>query len=259
MMTTGEISSRLYEHLSVGGNNLLVEEVRIGLGYVGVMLEGNRMGLAAVLRHELTPGCSVFDEAGVLAGSKASALLKRLVDGKNPLEKALGLATANAIIHPAATTEEEQDTIELINLMSTDKVTMIGLFRPLVPRIKETGAALSIIERNAALMEVADQKVREKVLKECTVAIITATSILNNTVEEVLNGLGSPRHVVVLGPSTPMCGEVFKGTPVNHLGGSALLDTGKIMQIISEGGGTPALRPYLRFINILLKNDGENT
>ena len=258
MMTTGEISSRLYEHLSGRGNNLLVEEVRIGLGYVGVMLEGNRMGLAAVLRHELTPGCSVFDEAGGLTGSKASALLRRLVDGKNPLEKALGLATANAIIHPEAT-EEEQDTIELINLTSTDRVAMIGLFRPLVPRIKETGAALSIIEKNAALMEVADQKVREKVLKECTVAIITATSILNNTVEEVLNGLGSPQHVVLLGPSTPLCGEVFKGTPVNHLGGSALLDTGKIIQIISEGGGTPALRPYLRFINILLKNDGEKT
>jgi hypothetical protein len=25
------------------------------------------------------------------------------------------------------------------------------------------------------------------------------------------------------------------------------------MQIISEGGGTPAMRPYLRFINLLVK------
>lgn len=250
MITTGEISSRLYEHLLEMGGDLPVEEVRIGLGYLGVMLEGNRMGLAAVLRHELEPGCSIFGKAGSLSGSKASALLRRLVDGKDPLEKALGLATANAIIHPEAT-EEEKDTIELINLTSMDRVVMIGLFRPLMPRIEKTGALLSIIERNAALMELPDQKAREKALKECTVAIITATSILNNTIEEVLNGLGNPRHVVLLGPSTPMCGEVFKGTPVNHLGGSVLLNAGKIMRIISEGGGTPALRPYLRFVNML--------
>jgi len=254
MIQTCEIASRLYEHLSGDQGNLLVEEVRVGLGYIGVKLEGNRMGLAAVLRHELAPGCSILDEAGNLAGSKASVLLRRLVDGKNPLDKALGLATANAIIHPRPT-EKEKDTLELINLTHQDRVAMIGLFRPLIPRIKKTGASLSIIERNTVLMEIPDQKNRKKILKECTVAIITATSILNDTMEEVLNGLESPRHVVVLGPSTPMCDEIFDGTPINHLGGSALLDTGKIMRIISEGGGTPALRPYLRFINILLKKD----
>ena len=258
MIPTGEILSRFYKYLSGRGSDLLVEEVRIGLGYLGVKLEGDRMGLAAVLRHELTPGCSVLDEAGNLAGSRASVLLRGLVDGRNPLEKALGLATANAIIHPEPT-EEEKDTLELINLTSQDRVAMIGLFRPLVPRIKKTGASLSIIERNASLMEIPDQRERKRILKECTVAIITATALLNDTMEDVLNDLGNPRHVVVLGPSTPMCGEAFKGTQVTLLGGSVLLNTRKIMQIISEGGGTPALRPYLRFVNILLKNDGEKT
>jgi hypothetical protein len=30
-------------------------------------------------------------------------------------------------------------------------------------------------------------------------------------------------------------------------------DTKKVMQIISEGGGTPAMRPYLQFVNLLVK------
>ena len=254
MIPTGEISNRFYEYLSGRGGDLLVKEVRVGLSYLGVKLEGNRMGLAAVLNHELTPGCSVIDEAGKLVGSKASDFLRRLVDGRNPLEKALGLATANAIIHPEPT-EDDKNTLELINLGAEDRVAMVGLFRPLVPRIKETGASLSIIERNPAIMEVLGQKERERILEECTVAIITATALLNDTMEEVLNSLGSPRHVAVLGPSTPMCGEIFEGTQVNHLGGSAMLNTKKIMQIISEGGGTTALRPYLRFVNILLDKD----
>jgi uncharacterized protein (DUF4213/DUF364 family) len=90
-------------------------------------------------------------------------------------------------------------------------------------------------------------------LKECTVAIITATALLNDTLEEVLNGLGNPRHVAILGPSTPLCPEIFHDTPVNHLGGARVRDAEKVMQIISEGGGTPAMRPYLRFVNLLVK------
>ncbi|MDI6616076.1 MAG: DUF4213 domain-containing protein, partial [Syntrophaceae bacterium] len=60
MIETGDISRRIAERLSESARNLQVEEVRIGLGYVGVMLEGDRMGLAAVLRNELRPGCSTI-------------------------------------------------------------------------------------------------------------------------------------------------------------------------------------------------------
>jgi hypothetical protein len=29
-------------------------------------------------------------------------------------------------------------------------------------------------------------------------------------------------------------------------------DYSRVMQIISEGGGTPTLRPYLRFVNLMV-------
>ncbi|MEW6380927.1 MAG: DUF364 domain-containing protein [bacterium] len=268
MIKTGEIASRLDKYLASAGEDLRVEEVRIGLGYVGVRIEGERrIGLAAVLRSELSPCCSVLAEAGHLAGLSVSVLLSRLVEGKNPLEKALGLATANALIAPgpplmtSSPDDEENDAIGLINLTPQDKVAMIGLFSPLVSRIEKSGAALSIIERNETmrgvplvhLPEDQETEIRRKILQECTVAIITATSILNDTLEEVLNGLGTPRHVLILGPSTPLCAEVFRGTPVTHLGGSAVLDEGKVMQIVSEGGGTRQLRPFLRFVNVAVR------
>jgi hypothetical protein len=59
--------------------------------------------------------------------------------------------------------------------------------------------------------------------------------------------------VVLMGPSTPLLPEIFHDTPVRHLGGAIVVDSAKALQIISEGGGTPALRPYLRFVNILNK------
>jgi Uncharacterized conserved protein len=251
MIPPGEIAQRLHDIVSHKGENLIVEDVRFGLSYVAVRLDVQRMGLAALLLHELPPGCSVFPEAGKLAGAKALALLNNLIEDRNPLEKALGLATANAILHTACI-EDERDSLSIMKLTPYDRVAMVGLFTPMVPKIEATGASLSVIERDPTRMAVLDKKESDRILKECTVAIITATTLLNDTLEEVLNGLGNPRHVAVLGPSTPLCPEIFQDTPVNHLGGAIVRDANKVMQIISEGGGTRAMRPYLRFVNLLL-------
>ncbi|MDD5724381.1 MAG: DUF364 domain-containing protein [Syntrophales bacterium] len=257
MMQTGDISRHIHESVDDRSRDLQVEEVRIGLGYVGVMLEGGRTGLAAVLRHELRSGCSTLGRAGTLAGSGASELLDLLVTGTTPLEKTLGLATANALLCPDAE-GEEQDSIALMGLTSGDRVAMVGYFGPLEERIKKTGAKLQIIENDPHRMEeIPDREGRDSILEECSVAIITATSILNDTIEGLLNGLGSPRHVTILGPSTPLCAEAFAKTPVTHLGGSAIRDHRKVMQIISEGGGTPKMRPYLRFMDRAIKHNAE--
>jgi uncharacterized protein (DUF4213/DUF364 family) len=253
MIKMDDISWHIHEHLHARSKKLYVEEARIGLGYVGVLLEGDRPGLSALLRNELPPGCRTFSKAGTLAGSDASELLGLLVNGRNPLEKALGLATANAIICPDIAEEPERDSIALMELSPADTVAMVGYFGPLVERIKKTGARLHIIEKDPNRMEIPGRKEIYSIFEKCSVAIITATSILNNTIEEILNGLGNPRHVTIMGPSTPMFGEAFAQTPVTHLSGSAILDSRKIMQVISEGGGTPDMRPFLRFIDRRIK------
>jgi hypothetical protein len=53
--------------------------------------------------------------------------------------------------------------------------------------------------------------------------------------------------------------EIFSDTPVTHLGGAAVVDFRHVMQIISEGGGTPALRAYLRFVNLVLNDKRDNS
>ena len=91
---------------------------------------------------------------------------------------------------------------------------------------------------------------RNQALQDCDVAIITATTLINNTFLQMVSQLGSPRLVAVLGPSTPLVPEIFRDTPVTHLGGAVVADAPGVLQIISEGGGTPALRQYLRFVNL---------
>ena len=250
MLKRGEIAGRIYDELRLHATHASVKDVRIGLGYVAIELEDNRTGLGAVLLQELTGGCESLKAAGALRGTDSADFLKLLVDGKSALEKAIGLATANALIEVPAPWNKK-DALEIADLKAQDRVAMVGFFPPLVKRIQEMGIPLTVLERNphkAPLLEEADKQIA---LRECSVAIITATTLLNDTLEDVLNDLGDPRHVALLGPSTPMVMDVFRPTAVNHLGGAIVANPQKVLQIVSEGGGTPAMRPYLHLVNIV--------
>ena len=253
MLKQGTILANLYDHILPQAKNRKVADLRIGLGYTGIRLDNDSTGIAAVLFDALPHGCSVMPTAGNFAGSSAADLLKYLIEGENPLEIAIGLATANALIKPPADSVNNQEATNYLNLKSGEKVAMVGLFAPLVEKIRATGAILTVIEKNPQRQELLSPEAKRHALKDCDIAIITATTLLNNTFEETVSALDKPRAVALLGPSTPLVPEIFQNTPVTHLGGASVVDSAKVLQIISEGGGTPVLRPYLRFVNVINK------
>lgn len=248
MLPTGTITRRLIERLHDKGEKAHVEEVVAGLCYVAVRLREGGIGVAAV-RPGVDAGGKKADMLQDLKGEKASKILEYLAAGESLFDRALGLATANAVIHPAVP-ETEQDTIELMGLVPGEKVAMVGLFFPLLDRIRRTGAELSVLERDEHKPGISDPGEVRRVLKECSVAIITATTLLNDTIEDVLNALDRPRHVALIGPSTPACPEAFRNCGIHHIGGASILDEREVLRVVSEDGGTPTMRPYLRFWNI---------
>ena len=258
MMKPGTILNRLYDRVESSAKNRRIADLRVGLSYVGVRLDNNAAGLAAVLPDITLKGCTVLSAAGSYAGSPATDVLKYLVDGKNALHLAIGLATANALIGSSFFDKtEDREATTYFNLQPGEKVAMVGLFAPLMERIRSTGAILTVIEKNPDRMEMLSPEEKQQALQDCNVAIITATTLLNGTFEETIGFLGAPRLVSLMGPSTPLLPAIFRDTPVTHLGGVAVSDPLRMLQIVSEGGGTPALRPYLRFVN-LIRGSGKN-
>ncbi|MCK7508168.1 MAG: DUF364 domain-containing protein [Desulfobacterales bacterium] len=252
MLKPGIILKRLYDRLEPSAKSRRIADLRMGLSYVGVKLDNGQSGIAAVLPDTTPRSCTVLKEAGTYAGSAAVDVLKYLVDGGNALHRAIGLATANALVVLPEDKTEDREATTYFNLKPGEKVAMVGLFSPLVERIRATGAKLTIIEKNPDRLDLLSDEDRKQALQDCDVAIITATTLLNNTFEEIAAALGSPRSVALMGPSTPLLPDIFRDTPVTHLGGAVVADSARVLQVISEGGGTPALRPYLRFVNLML-------
>jgi len=235
-------------------------DVRIGLGYTAVQLDTGFVGLAYTFRDKAESGCSVFQGKRPLAGSPVRDVLQYLSSGAL-LERTLGLAAANALCNtPDAAcglpgwTGTEGDLLDVLALTKDDKVGMVGFFGPLVPVIKQRAGELIIFEENMARSDgLCPGSRAAELLPSCSVAIITATSIINNSFEHIAAAAGSCRARAVLGPSTPLAPGVFKDYGVTHLSGVISADAAAILRVVSEAGGTRFFMKWSKKINLVFK------
>lgn len=76
------------------------------------------------------------------------------------------------------------------------------------------------------------------VLPACQVVIISATTLLNRTIDGILDHVKGAREVAILGPSTPWAPEIFAPRHVTLLSGMQITDPECVLRVVSEGGGT---------------------
>jgi uncharacterized protein (DUF4213/DUF364 family) len=191
-------------------------------------------------------------ETQPLTGSKAARLL-RAVGGGDLLASTLGLATANALIAglPPSPHMREGDVLEGLEIRSGDRVCMVGCFVPLLSRLHSRQITVTAVDQVPKPGALPAQEV-EHHLPRSQVAVITATSLINGTLDHLLELARGCREVALLGPSTPLLPEVFAGTPVSCLAGIRIQDPEGVLRSVAEGQGFRVFKRYVRKMNIPL-------
>jgi uncharacterized protein (DUF4213/DUF364 family) len=235
MEASTPIVQRLLSHLDARLSGRAVLDLCVGLLYAAVRLTGGATGVAHLLVERGGP-CRPLPGAGALAGTSAREVAEWILSS-DTTKASVGLAVLNAAATGAAHTCTEADIRDLVGIRSRDRVAMVGYFAPLLPWLRDSGAHLDVLELRpqpgARAAEDADV-----VLPQCDVALITATTLANHTLDGLLALAGSAREVVLLGPSTPMAPDVFVGTPVTMLAGVEVVDPETLWRIVGEGGST---------------------
>ncbi len=246
----------IFEPLCAGH---VVRDVRIGLGYTAVQLDDGRTGVAYTLGRELFRGCTAFGGKRPITGSPAEEIL-RYLDSEGLVESALGLATANALANRAPSRGATGDVLKSVELFPTDAVAMVGFFAPLVAELQDRVAELEIFEEQTGLLpHLRPSSEAVSAIPKFDVAFITSTTIINDTVDELLESARDCREIVLVGPSTPLIAGAFEGTPTTWLSGIAVDDTDGLLRLVSEGGGTRFFRPLVTKWNIPLRHDAGGT
>jgi len=248
-MIADNIRNFLKEHYQ----EILVKEVRIGLGYTGVLLENGNAGVAYTFKPGLFEGCSVFMGDRPLAGKPSHKFLD-YIGSSVVVESAVGIATANALVNQRQDLGSEGDVLDILKIKPTDRVGMVGFFGPLVPLLKGMVQELLIFEQATSLAEglFPAEKALE-LLPTCDIAFITSTTLINGTLEPLLTASQNCREVVLVGASTLLLPEVFEPLGVTLLSGIIITNPVGILQVISEGGGMRFFKPYIKKLNLRVK------
>ena len=218
----------------------------LGLGYTAVVTTDGGIGMAYTYFEDKT-SCMALNEAIDYEGRTAADLLEK-IRSKHPLERSMALALVNALNYAnALKLAEDKDNAILFKkfrLEPDTNVAMVGYFGPLVKRLEGNKIPLEILDVSRGLGDRDD--FYQKLSKWADVLLLTSTSILNNTTEEILSHLHEKVKVALLGPSTPMVSEAFAHLPVHMLAGTVPLDKDNIIKAGRHGMGTPVLHRFSR-------------
>ncbi len=240
-----EIYTRLRELLKEEAETVKTAHMYLGLGYSAVELEDGRLGLAYTYITG-KKGCSLFQDRRDFEAAPAAELLE-LLSSENLVERSAAVAAVNALNQSrAGTFEEDRGTLlEDLGVHSGDIVAMAGYFGPIAAKIEKLGAEL---RANDYGKEIGDTEDFLRFIEsgEARGLILTSTSVINGSTEELLNRLHPQTPCAMIGPTTPMLPEAFSHLPIRFLGGLVPRDTQGVLKAVRTGRGTPTIMRFSR-------------
>ena len=163
--------------------------------------------------------------------------------GSDPLENMIGLAAINAICQHAMRLDkipldQNSDSLGLMKLQDGDRIGMVGLFPPLLKYMKKADVELVVIEKNPKLIDkVPGVRVTldERELNHCNKVLCTSTTVLNGSLDHILDQCRQAEHITVLGPSTGFYPDPLFARGVDVVGSRFVIDAPLLLSRIELG------------------------
>jgi uncharacterized protein (DUF4213/DUF364 family) len=249
-------------------DKLRIKKINKGFKFTGTMLESGACGLCfSVFNQDLIDSYDEIKRAECLKALDTVKILKLAEDLEINLRRILGISALNAVSQHYLWRSEERydftfdsDPIDHMTIRPSDKIVMIGYIGAFHLKLQRITKNVLVIDDRLEDLKVPyleSSKATEKSMQDADIVLITGSSIVNNTLEELLTWSTYAREVAVVGPTAGFLPEPVFRRGVTMISGMQVLSPEKVLAVIEEGGGTPHFKPYCRKYNILnSKNDG---
>jgi uncharacterized protein (DUF4213/DUF364 family) len=189
-------------------------------------------GMAATLMSNFPHGLGAVRNAGDLH-SMTAVELAQYAFSDNFLEASIGVAAINSLLEVDEDRTVEVNAVDVLAEYGKGRnVALIGHF-PFIPKLRPSVGQLWVIEQRPTEGEWPAEAARD-IIPEAEVVAITSSTVINHTIDQLLDLCRSNALVMMLGPSTPLSPALFEHG-VSILAGSKVVDEGEVLRTVGQG------------------------
>lgn len=217
---------------------VLIRNVVVGVHWTAVC--SRQCGLAATLRGDGEHGSHRIRDVGSLHLKTAQELAGWL-ESDNPLESSLGMAALNSLLPPPPENMlVEINAFDYLQRIASGKtVVMIGHF-PQVDKLRQSGARVLVLEKQPHGSDIPAEAAPD-VVPLADILAITGMTLVNHTLEDLLNWRSPHALVMLLGPSTPLTPLLFD-YGIHLISGTQIVDEQAALLTIQQGAAFPQVK-----------------
>jgi uncharacterized protein (DUF4213/DUF364 family) len=236
-------------------DRIVVERAVVGLFFTGVKLDtGVAAACATPLRSIPEAVCCpssvmAMPFPGKLRGRLASDLLKE-TEATSGIRRAVGVATMNALAAmcwerhatPDVDLQIGVDAYDAANIQPGEHVVVVGAFVPFLKALKRAGQTFTVLEMDPATLKPDElthfrpPEQASQVVPDADVVLITGTTLLNDTLENLLALCRPDTRVVLVGPTVGLYPDAFLRRGADVLGGVRVTAPDAFLDVLAEGG-----------------------
>jgi len=209
--------------------------------FMAIRLEGDATGMSYLLLPDEEMERYTALQLSDFVGKDPRAFALEF-GNDDPIKEMISLAAINAICQHVMrearfSIESAPDSLGLLSVSPGDRIGMVGLFFGLTKAIKKAGAELVVIEKKESLKQkFPDLPITMDAtqLNTCNKILCTSTTLLNNSLDEVLAHCSPDAFVSIIGPTAGYFPDPLFTRGVDVVGGRAVKNGALFLQLLEE-------------------------
>uniref|UniRef100_UPI00334256A2 DUF364 domain-containing protein n=1 Tax=Castellaniella defragrans TaxID=75697 RepID=UPI00334256A2 len=249
------LHAEVVDKLGAGIESLSIERAVLGIFFTGVKLSNGAGGLCATPIKSVPEAVCCPSSAhampapGKIKGRPVSKMLEDLYRPQD-LRRTLAIATLNALVEtlwqrdgaPANVEVSDGDAFDALVIRPDDYVVMVGAFVPYMRELRRRNQRFSVLELDPDTFKpdelpfYVEAHRAPEIVPEADVFITTGTTLINDTLDDLLALLKPGAEAAVIGPTAALIPGPFAGRGATVVGGTRVLEPDALLDMLAEGG-----------------------
>ncbi|HXP02918.1 MAG TPA: DUF364 domain-containing protein [Stellaceae bacterium] len=236
-------------------DDIAVERAVIGLFFTGVKLSTGHAGACATPIKSIPEAVCCPSSAmampfpGKIKGKPARDAIREAFSDHG-IRRGVGIAAVNALAelcwerrpHPLVELRRGIDAFDANTFHPVDQTVVVGAFVPFLKELKRRKQPFLVLEKDPDTLKPEEMpfyrpaEMAREIVPQADVLLITGTTLLNDTLEDLLSWARPDARVTVVGPTVGLLPDAFLKRGADILGGVKITHPDEFLDLLAEGG-----------------------